>query len=98
MRKGLKRAQRDLKSLSPRWGGDVVEPPGVRQSIQIPINHYIIMEDANSSSHPVQHIRGPNKIYLEPFQNILLNTDPAHRDKMSVEMKMILPSPVERKK
>ena len=82
---GFKRTERGPKVYKPIWG-DEVEAPGIIQSTQVPMNHYIIMEDANSTTHPIQHIRGPNKIYLEPFQSLLLNTDPAHRDKMTVEM------------
>ena len=84
---GFKRIERGPKVYHPREYGDVVEEPGILQSIQIPLNHYIIMEDANSTTHPIQHIRGPNKIYLEPFQTALTNTDKAHQDKMRVSWK-----------
>lgn len=81
---GFKRIVKGPSVYEPTYG-DIVEKK--LQSIQVPINHYVIMEDSNSTTHPISHIRGPCKIYPEPFQTVLTNDNPSHRDKMGVTEK-----------
>ena len=75
--RGYKRTERGPKVYLPRYG-DVVESQ--LQSIQVPVNHYIIMEDANSTTHPIQHLRGPIKFYPEPFQTVVKTSDSKYND------------------
>lgn len=74
---GFKRTERGPKVYHPIYG-DVVEQ--TLQSIQVPVNHYIIMMDSNSTTHPIQHIRGPIKFYPEPFQTIVKSNDPSYSE------------------
>lgn len=48
--------------------GEVVESR--QQSIQIPVNHYMIINDSNNPANPVIHKEGPQKIYLTPYQTV----------------------------
>lgn len=52
----------------PKKYGDVVEKRN--QSIQVPVNHYMIVNDTNNTDFPVQHIAGPVKYYLSAFQTV----------------------------
>jgi regulator of protease activity HflC (stomatin/prohibitin superfamily) len=52
------------------WGEEIVLQS---QSIQVPVNHYIIIEDSDSTEKPIVHIRGPLKWYPEPFQIVKKN-------------------------
>lgn len=47
---------------------DVVEKKD--QSIQVPVNHYMIVRDSNNTDCPVQHIPGPKKYYVSAFQTV----------------------------
>jgi len=49
-----------------------------RQSIQIPVNHYMIVKDSNNADYPVQHISGPKKLYLTAFQTVEQNPHVQH--------------------
>lgn len=43
------------------------------QSVQVPLNHYIEVYDANDTTQPVKHIRGPDKFYPGEFQTVTKN-------------------------
>jgi len=51
--------------------GDEVE--GRFQSIQVPVNHYMIIKDSTNNTDPVQHIPGPVKHYLGAYQSVEKN-------------------------
>ena len=51
--------------------GDVVERRD--QSIQVPVNHFMIVRDSNNTDYPVQHIPGPVKFYMGAFQTVEKN-------------------------
>ena len=51
--------------------GDKVE--GRYQSIQVPVNHYMIVKDKTNNTDPVQHIPGPVKHYLGAYQTVEKN-------------------------
>lgn len=53
--------------------GEVVESQ--QQSVQVPVNHYMIVKDSNNNENPVQHIPGPVKFYPSPFQTVEDNPD-----------------------
>jgi len=40
-------------------------------SIQVPVNCYAVVNDANNAERPVHHVRGPIKFFPEPFQTIV---------------------------
>jgi len=40
-------------------------------SIQVPVNCYAVVNDANNPQRPVHHLRGPVKFFPEPFQTIV---------------------------
>jgi len=61
--------------------GDVVE--GRFQSIQVPVNHYMIIKDSTNTTDPVQHIQGPVKHYLGAYQTVERN----------VGKRLVLPHP-----
>lgn len=63
--------------------GDIVEER--RQSVQIPVNHYVIIKDSNNSMEPVQHKEGPAKFNLTAFQKIQENKD--WQNKTSIQTK-----------
>lgn len=39
-------------------------------TIQVPVNSYIIINDSNNPSRPVHHQKGPYKFFPEPFQSL----------------------------
>jgi hypothetical protein len=43
----------------------------IKNSVQVPVNYYMVVEDANDPTNPVSHIRGPLKFYPEPFQTLI---------------------------
>lgn len=51
--------------------GDVASP--IMQALSVPVNNYIIINDANEPLRPIHHLPGPMKFYLEPFQNLIKN-------------------------
>ena len=61
---GTKRRMDGAAVYQPVYGEEIVSQS---QSIQVPINHYMIVFDQNSTM-PEKHIRGPCKFYPEPFQ------------------------------
>ena len=54
------------------YGEEIVEQA---QSIDVPINHYMIVNDADSKANPVIHIRGPLKWYPLAFQTPVTNPE-----------------------
>ncbi len=50
----------------PEYGETVVVREA--QSIQVPVNHYMILKDNNDNLEPIKHIRGPVKYYPATFQ------------------------------
>ena len=59
--------------------GDEIEGEK-RQSLQIPVNHYMIVNDSNNADFPVKHICGPKKMYLTAFQSIEHNNNNSHEN------------------
>ena len=52
----------------PEYGETIVTREA--QSIQVPINHYMILKDNNDNIEPIKHIRGPIKYYPDTFQEV----------------------------
>lgn len=50
-----------------KYGDELIER---RQSIQVPVNHYMILQDSNNKDAPVQHVPGPVKVSLSAFQTV----------------------------
>jgi len=46
-----------------------------KNTVQVPLNCYMIVMDSNNKDQPVQHIRGPCKFFPDPFQTIVKNTE-----------------------
>jgi regulator of protease activity HflC (stomatin/prohibitin superfamily) len=59
------------------YGEALVTLPNVSaeemQSVQVPVNQYMIVFDREDTEEPYKHIRGPAKYYPEPFQTITKN-------------------------
>ena len=55
----------------PEYGETIVTREA--QSIQVPINHYMILKDNNDNIEPIKHIRGPIKYYPDTFQEVEIN-------------------------
>ena len=49
--------------------GDVLSPS--QNTVQVPMNFYIIVSDANDETSPIKHLRGPLKFFPEAFQTIV---------------------------
>jgi hypothetical protein len=47
----------------------------VENAIVVPVNHYIRVEDNNSTTEPFLHLRGPLKFIPEPYQRLIANPD-----------------------
>jgi hypothetical protein len=39
-----------------------------KNTVQVPVNCYMVLNDSNNHDHPVIHRRGPLKLFPEPFQ------------------------------
>lgn len=52
----------------PEYGETVVVREA--QSIQVPINNYMVLKDNNDNLQPIKHIRGPIKYYPGTFQEV----------------------------
>jgi hypothetical protein len=70
----------DAKGLKKNIKGACVYKPTIGESwtesqntIQVPLNCYMVITDANNSAFPVQHYRGPYKFFPEPFQHVVKN-------------------------
>ena len=63
---GTKRRLDGATVYRPVYGETVVLKDA--QSVQVPINHYMVLKDDNDPQMPVKHIRGPIKYYPETFQ------------------------------
>lgn len=70
---GVKDVVRGPCVYRPRHYAEVIESKA--QSIQVPVNNYIIVADADSTSDPITHVRGPVKWYPKPFQSVVRNLE-----------------------
>lgn len=68
---GTKRVERGPKVYFPVYG-EVAEPK--RNSVQVPVNSYMIIMDSNNTEHPMLHVKGPCKFYPNAFQSVTRNT------------------------
>ena len=67
---GTKRRVQGAAVYRPAYGEEIVSQS---QSIQVPVNHYLIVFDQNDTHMPEKNIRGPCKFYPEPFQTVKKN-------------------------
>jgi hypothetical protein len=67
---GTKRRMDGAAVYRPVYGEEIVSQS---QSIQVPVNHYLILFDQNDTHMPEKNIRGPCKFYPEPFQTVKQN-------------------------
>ena len=68
--KGVKTNHRGPQVYRPKLG-DVFND--TKNTIQVPINNYLVVNDSNNTSKPTSHHRGPLKFSPEPFQSIVKN-------------------------
>ncbi len=68
--KGVKTNHRGPQVYRPKLGDVFGES---KNTIQVPINYYLIVNDSNNPSKPTSHHRGPLKFSPEPFQSIVKN-------------------------
>jgi len=69
---GVKANLRGPCVFKPKLGDNWDKP---KNTVQVPINNYMIVNDTNNTAHPVFHVRGPVKFFPEPFQTIQKNAD-----------------------
>lgn len=67
-RDGKKRVLTGAQVYRQPYGEEILHQA---QSTQVPVNHYIIINDDDSTTNPVVHIKGPTKWYPEPFQTLV---------------------------
>ena len=68
---GNKEVLRGPLVYMPKAWGEIMERKS--QSVQVPVNHYIKINDADSTTDPIVHVRGPIKWYPKPFQTLTFN-------------------------
>jgi len=70
---GNKRNERGPKVFQYKIGELIIGD--TRNTVQVPVNSFMIIHDSNNRDKPVQHHRGPLKFFPEPFQTIVRNKE-----------------------